>query len=101
MKTAENLIETLCKIKDKKAKLELTLLFIEEIGGTLTHLQNTGLMWGAAAEETRSGREFLKYTKIMADLKNIVFNLKIEKDKTYHDDACRRVEKSKSQGVLF
>jgi hypothetical protein len=75
MKTAENLVATLNNIKDKKAKLELTLLSIEEIGGTLTHLQNTGMMWGATGEETRAAKEFLRYTEIMKNLKNIVFNM--------------------------
>jgi hypothetical protein len=68
----ESLIETIQKIKDKKYKVELVLLFIEELGGTLTHLKNAGLSWGAAGEAYRAAIEHRRIKKIVEKLKNII-----------------------------
>ena len=69
------IVETLNEIEDKKLKAKLALLFIEELGGNLTHIRNTGMAWGAGGEETRAEKEFIKHKKIIEELKDIIIEM--------------------------
>lgn len=72
MYTELELIDT---IQDKKTKAELLMLFIEEYGGWLTHLQNVGRKWGAGGEEVRANQEEVKCRAHIDKLKSRVIEL--------------------------
>ena len=73
-----NVVELIEKIKDKKDRIELHLLFIEEYSGWLQHLNGIGLVWGAAGEECKANNEGIKTRKYIDKLKENVIK-EIEK----------------------
>ena len=62
------------ELPDRATRVKLALLFIEEYGGWATHIENTGLSWGVANEETSAGRELTKCRGHLIDLRKFVEN---------------------------
>lgn len=67
------------KIKNRKHKLELLLLLIEEYGGTLQNCKSVGLMWGAGGEEYRVNKEYIETKKKLKKLKKKVIEIALKK----------------------
>ena len=64
--------DNISKVTDKKTKIELSLLFIEEIGGMLTHIKNVGLSWGAGGEECRASKSYNRYREEIEKIKKLI-----------------------------
>jgi predicted hydrocarbon binding protein len=65
-------------IAEKKDKIKILMLFLEEVGGMLTHLRNVGVQWGAAGESCSAYKEAEKYRKIAEKIKEQILSLTIE-----------------------
>jgi hypothetical protein len=49
-----NELEIINKITDRKIKIEIILLLIEEYAGWIRHLNSVGSTWGADGEEDKA-----------------------------------------------
>jgi hypothetical protein len=68
-------IEIIKTVADKKSKVELALIFLEEYGGLLQHLKSVGLKWGDRGEEIGANSEFIKCRLHMNELKKFIISL--------------------------
>jgi len=75
-------------ITNKTDKIKILMLFLEEIGGMLTHLHNVGAKWGAAGESCGAYKEGVRYRKIAEQIKKQILLLTETKIqyKRYKDD---------------
>ena len=65
-------LDLIRSIPSRSDQLRIALEFIEEYGGWKTHLENVGHAWGADYSETRPGRELIKCTEHLNELKMFV-----------------------------
>ncbi len=59
---------------NKKDKIKIVLLFIQEYSGWLQHLQSVGLKWGAGGEEVGANKEIVKVKNHLKKLESLIIH---------------------------
>lgn len=72
---ADSLFDIIEKLPSKPTKINVLLLFLEEIGGMIHHLESVGCSWGAGGEEDRAFWELVKYKRISKRIKDKINDL--------------------------
>jgi hypothetical protein len=63
------------KIEYNKTKASIIMLFIQEYGGWLQHLNSVGCSWGAGGEEMGANKEAIKTRNHINELNNELLKL--------------------------
>ena len=72
-KVPDRLLEIISKIEiNKKLKIDLFLLLLQEMGGMLQHLASIGASWGAEVKQDRVAASMEYYLKIVEKIKSLI-----------------------------